>query len=164
MDEYNDVYNQIEEFDDLENQVDEDDEDEEEKEEEEKEDGEDDNEPEDYIIADTDKSTAEIELRGAQRTTPPFLYKLEKARWLAFRAKRLQEGVAPVISIPSITKRNLCRDASRIQKCLHERDYIEIAKEEMRQRVIPYRLKRHGRVAGTYELWSIQDFMYVDRD
>ncbi|AYV86075.1 MAG: putative DNA-directed RNA polymerases I, II, and III 23 kDa [Solivirus sp.] len=88
------------------------------------------------------------ELKGSDRVTSKFLGKYEKARLIAVRAKQIANR-AP-IKIP----------ISR----LRSRDSLKIAKQELEEGVIPNKILRIGTIPGTYEVWELKDFLFIDRD
>ncbi len=88
------------------------------------------------------------ELKGDERQTSKFLGKYEKARLVAVRAKQIANLATPRIPL------------SR----LRSRDSIKIARQELEEGVIPNKILRIGTVPGTYEIWELKDFLFIDRD
>ncbi len=88
------------------------------------------------------------ELKGDQRITVPFLQKFEKAKLLSTRARQIANGAKTKIPIPLLKKR----------------DSLSIAKQELEMKVIPNKIVRKNLQLKTYEIWTITDFKYIERD
>jgi DNA-directed RNA polymerase subunit K/omega len=72
-------------------------------------------------------------------TTQPFLTVFEKTKILGFRTNQLSQGARPFVRIPK-----------------HVKTYLEIAKQELEERRLPFIVKR-PLPNGTFEYWRLSD-------
>jgi DNA-directed RNA polymerase I, II, and III subunit RPABC2 len=79
-----------------------------------------------------------------ERTTMPVLSKYERAKIIGLRARLLDEGAKPLVSVPTGLT-----------------DVIKIAQLELRAKKCPVIVYRTF-LNGSYEAWKITDFMVVE--
>lgn len=87
------------------------------------------------------------ERTGKERIASSFLGRLAKTRMISARAKQLEAGAASTIP------RNRLKSG----------DILEIAKQEVRERICPIKIVRKF-PDGSYEVWGIQDFEWIAKD
>ena len=110
--------------------------------------GEDEGEEGDLAIPSTETIDS-VDLRRIpdnERRSLPVLGYLAKASLVAKRARQLEEGQRSVIPLVRLVSR----------------DPIQIAKQELREKVIPFKIIRRF-PDGTYEEWGIKDFRFITR-
>lgn len=83
-----------------------------------------------------------------EKLTVPILRKFEKAKLLSVRARQIDNGAKTQIPIRQLRKT----------------DSLSIAKQELEMKIIPNRVVRKNNQLGTYEIWKITDFKFIDRD
>jgi DNA-directed RNA polymerase I, II, and III subunit RPABC2 len=76
-------------------------------------------------------------------TSQPFLTLYEKTKIIGFRANQIAQGAAPYVSVPSFMK-----------------DVTEIARLELEKRRLPFIIKR-PMPDGTFEYWRLSDMMVI---
>lgn len=114
----------------------------EEDEEEEVEEEDDDNIISDVLDDHNEKDITDNIIPSDERMSKPFLNKYEKTRILSTRSKQLSLGAKPLIKIVSENKLTT----------------LDIAKEELKQKMIPYILRRKM-PNGKYELWKMEELI-----
>ena len=99
---------------------------------------------EEYVESDSLGLNQMRQLIGSERRGRPFLDIASKAKLLAVRSGQLEKNYPPKIP----------------RSKLKSTDSVEIAKQELTERVIPLQiLKKYP--DNTYELWPITDFKYI---
>jgi DNA-directed RNA polymerase subunit K/omega len=103
------------------------------------------NDLEEYINEIEDEEKTEEEKIKEKRTSFNILTKYEKNFILGFRTQQIINGSVILIDINQLKKKNA----------------YEIAKEELRQRRIPFKIKRHF-PNGKVEIWDIEELIFLD--
>ena len=101
-------------------------------------------------IADTPSDVANIKdhreiyanIYKTQKKLQPFLTKYERARLIGVRAQQLSNGATALVDTTNL------------------KDVVQIAEEELKQRVIPLIIRR-SLANGKYEDWKIDEFTII---
>jgi DNA-directed RNA polymerase subunit K/omega len=103
------------------------------------------NDLEEYINEIEDEEKTEEEKIKEKRTSFNILTKYEKNFILGFRTQQIINGSVILIDVNKLKKK----------------DAYEIAKEELRQHRIPFKIKRHF-PNGKVEIWDIDELIFLD--